>query len=152
MRQRRYKIRLVLTKICAKESCSSCTESDLEKQGFEAKKTEKQTFEILIGVKNSKIIFLEWLLALKKTKILLFATNLGAKKKDFFEVVRIRLKKSLWSTKKVKPNIWNIDLGEKMADFLLFFSKLPLSAKAVIFHMVPSEKYYTDILSLVLII
>ena len=43
------KVCLVITKTCAKESCSSWTESDLEKQGFEAqKKNEKQTFEFSI--------------------------------------------------------------------------------------------------------
>ena len=32
---------------------------------------------------------------------------------EFFRLVRIRLRKSLWSTKKLKTNAWNLDLAEK---------------------------------------
>ena len=39
---------LVTTKTCAKGSCSSWAESYFEKQGFEAQKGKKKTFEISI--------------------------------------------------------------------------------------------------------
>ena len=39
---------LVTTKTCAKESCSSWTESYLQKQGFQSQKCEKQMLEISI--------------------------------------------------------------------------------------------------------
>ena len=52
----------------------------MEKQGFEALKTEKQTFEVSIWVKNSKKIFLQKLGACAKESIFFYLQPKDAQK------------------------------------------------------------------------